>query len=124
MCVTVAPWGASTASAYRMATNNMTHNLIRILPGTHLYTWVESSNVDKVPRYGRESNLEPFDSESRVQSNIPRQSKFYNLSLLCIQGPHIAMVTLAAFECRSVDFPEPPLPRLVSCLFEVYIFDA
>ena len=60
----------------------MTHNLIRILPGTHLYIWVESSNVDKVPcwrtkvpRYGRESNPEPFDSESRVQSNIPRHLK-------------------------------------------------
>ena len=29
-------------------TDNITHNLIRNLPGTHLYTWVESSNVDKV----------------------------------------------------------------------------
>ena len=30
---------------------HMTHqatNNVRILPGTHLYTWVESSNVDKV----------------------------------------------------------------------------
>ena len=56
------------------ATNN-----VRILPGTHLYTWVESSNVDKVScwrtksaRHWRESNPEPFDPESRVQSNIPR----------------------------------------------------
>ena len=56
------------------ATNNF-----RILPGTHLYTWVESSNVDKVScwrtksaRHWRESNPEPFDPESRVQSNIPR----------------------------------------------------
>ena len=56
------------------ATNN-----VRILPGTHLYTWVESSNVDKVScwrtksaRHWRESNPELFDPESRVQSNIPR----------------------------------------------------
>ena len=56
------------------ATNN-----VRILPSTHLYTWVESSNVDKVScwrtksaRHWRESNPEPFDPESRVQSNIPR----------------------------------------------------
>ena len=56
------------------ATNN-----VRILPGTHLYTWVESSNVDKVScwrtksaRHGWELNPEPFDPESRVQSNIPR----------------------------------------------------
>jgi len=27
-----------------------------------------------------------------------------------VQGPHIAAVTLAAFECLSVDFPEPPYP--------------
>jgi hypothetical protein len=26
------------------------------------------------------------------------------------QGPHIAMVTMAAYECKSVDFPEPPYP--------------
>ena len=52
------------------ATNN-----IRILLGTHLYTWVESNNVDKVScwrtksaRHWRESNPEPFDPESRVQS--------------------------------------------------------
>ena len=44
------------------ATNN-----IRILPGTHLYTWVESSNVDKVScwrtksaRHWRESNSQPL----------------------------------------------------------------
>ena len=57
----------------------MQHINVRILPGTHLYTWVESSNVDKVSfwrtksaRHWRESNPEPFDPESRVQSNIPR----------------------------------------------------
>ena len=56
------------------ATNN-----VRILPGTHLYTWMESSNVDKVScwrtksaSHWRESNPQPFDPESRVQSNIPR----------------------------------------------------
>ena len=26
-------------------------------------------------------------------------------------GPHIASVTLAAFECKSLDFPEPPYPE-------------
>jgi len=29
---------------------------------------------------------------------------------MTVQGPHIAAVTLAAFECVSVDFPEPPYP--------------
>ena len=54
-------------------------NNVRILPGTHLYTWVESSNVDKVScwrtksaRHWRESHPQPFDPESRVHSNIPR----------------------------------------------------
>ena len=54
-------------------------NYVRILLGTHLYTWVESSNVDKVSCWRtksawhwRESNPHPFDPESKVQSNIPR----------------------------------------------------
>jgi len=32
------------------------------------------------------------------------------LSVFCPQGPHIASVTLAAWECNSLDFPEPPYP--------------
>ena len=47
--------------------------------GTHLYTWVESSNVDKlscwrtnVPGIDVKMNPQPFDPESKVQSNIPR----------------------------------------------------
>ena len=31
------------------------------------------------------------------------------------QGPHIASVTLAAYECGSVDFPEPPYPDQIIC---------
>ena len=27
-----------------------------------------------------------------------------------LQGPHIAAVTLAAYECKSTEFPEPPYP--------------
>lgn len=30
-------------------------------------------------------------------------------------GPHIASVTLAAYECNSVDFPEPPYPDEIIC---------
>lgn len=30
-------------------------------------------------------------------------------------GPHIAKVTLAAFECNSVNFPEPPYPSDITC---------
>jgi len=30
-------------------------------------------------------------------------------------GPHIAAVTIAAFECMSVDFPEPPYPDEIVC---------
>ncbi|KAL5265775.1 hypothetical protein ACHWQZ_G006474 [Mnemiopsis leidyi] len=30
-------------------------------------------------------------------------------------GPHIAKVTMAAWECRSVEFPEPPYPDVVIC---------
>uniref|UniRef100_A0A8C2K319 Vacuole membrane protein 1 n=1 Tax=Cyprinus carpio TaxID=7962 RepID=A0A8C2K319_CYPCA len=31
------------------------------------------------------------------------------------QGPHIASVTLAAYECGSVNFPEPPYPAQIMC---------
>lgn len=31
------------------------------------------------------------------------------------QGPHIASVTLAAYECGSTDFPEPPYPDQIVC---------
>ena len=64
------------------ATNN-----IRILPGTHLYTWVESSNVDKVScrrtksaRHWRESNLQPFDPESRVHFNMSKSVGILSIS--------------------------------------------
>uniref|UniRef100_A0AAY5EZH0 Vacuole membrane protein 1 n=1 Tax=Electrophorus electricus TaxID=8005 RepID=A0AAY5EZH0_ELEEL len=31
------------------------------------------------------------------------------------KGPHIASVTLAAYECGSVNFPEPPYPAQIIC---------
>lgn len=36
-------------------------------------------------------------------------------TFLLYLGPHIAAVTLAAFECMSVDFPEPPYPDQIVC---------
>ncbi|CAH1801837.1 unnamed protein product [Owenia fusiformis] len=36
-------------------------------------------------------------------------------TFLLYLGPHIAAVTLAAFECKSVDFPEPPYPNDIIC---------
>lgn len=32
-------------------------------------------------------------------------------TFLLYLGPHIASVTLAAYECNSLDFPEPPYPN-------------
>lgn len=40
---------------------------------------------------------------------------FASLPLAVSQGPHIASVTLAAYECGSVDFPEPPYPDQIIC---------
>ncbi|KAI6215040.1 Ectopic P granules protein 3 [Aphelenchoides besseyi] len=39
-------------------------------------------------------------------------------TFLIYLGPHIARVTLAAFECNSLDFPEPPYPEEVTCPVE------
>ncbi|XP_072013164.1 vacuole membrane protein 1-like isoform X2 [Amphiura filiformis] len=36
-------------------------------------------------------------------------------TFLLYLGPHIASVTIAAFECMSVDFPEPPYPDEIVC---------
>ncbi|XP_045173091.2 vacuole membrane protein 1-like isoform X1 [Mercenaria mercenaria] len=36
-------------------------------------------------------------------------------TFLLYLGPHIAAVTLAAYECMSVDFPEPPYPTEIVC---------
>lgn len=36
-------------------------------------------------------------------------------TFLLYLGPHIAKVTLAAYECMSVDFPEPPYPEEIIC---------
>uniref|UniRef100_A0A4W5NDL8 Vacuole membrane protein 1 n=1 Tax=Hucho hucho TaxID=62062 RepID=A0A4W5NDL8_9TELE len=36
-------------------------------------------------------------------------------TFLLYLGPHIASVTLAAYECGSVDFPEPPYPEQIIC---------
>lgn len=36
-------------------------------------------------------------------------------TFLLYLGPHIASVTLAAYECGSVDFPEPPYPTDITC---------
>ncbi|XP_064612246.1 vacuole membrane protein 1-like [Liolophura sinensis] len=36
-------------------------------------------------------------------------------TFLLYLGPHIASVTLAAYECMSVNFPEPPYPKEILC---------
>jgi hypothetical protein len=43
-----------------------------------------------------------------------RTVPYFNL-LLCVLGPHIAAVTLAAYECQSTDFPQPPYPDSIVC---------
>uniref|UniRef100_A0A0K0G2K3 Ectopic P granules protein 3 (inferred by orthology to a C. elegans protein) n=1 Tax=Strongyloides venezuelensis TaxID=75913 RepID=A0A0K0G2K3_STRVS len=36
-------------------------------------------------------------------------------TFLLYLGPHIAKVTMAAYECNSLDFPEPPYPNEIIC---------
>jgi len=36
-------------------------------------------------------------------------------TFLLYLGPHIAAVTMAAYECQSTDFPEPPYPDQILC---------
>lgn len=48
-----------------------------------------------------------------------------NCIFITLQGPHIAKVTLAAWECRSLDFPEPPYPdeykSLIFCIHSLLL---
>ncbi|CAI2349507.1 unnamed protein product [Caenorhabditis sp. 36 PRJEB53466] len=36
-------------------------------------------------------------------------------TFLIYLGPHIAAVTMAAYDCQTLDFPEPPYPNEVKC---------
>ena len=36
-------------------------------------------------------------------------------TFLLYLGPHIAAVTMAAYECGSTDFPSPPYPDSILC---------
>ncbi|XP_064547204.1 vacuole membrane protein 1 [Drosophila montana] len=42
-------------------------------------------------------------------------------TFLLYLGPHIASVTLAAYECNSLDFPQPPYPDDIICPEEPYM---
>ncbi|XP_017059892.1 vacuole membrane protein 1 [Drosophila ficusphila] len=41
-------------------------------------------------------------------------------TFLLYLGPHIAAVTLAAYECQTLDFPSPPYPEMKVCPPEPY----
>ncbi|XP_062872665.1 vacuole membrane protein 1 isoform X2 [Trichomycterus rosablanca] len=45
-------------------------------------------------------------------------------TFLLYLGPHIASVTLAAYECGSVNFPEPPYPSQIICPEEEVLQDS
>ena len=79
-CTISTPWGA-----YKPAAMNQAHKLRSFTkafasyrvpiytPGWRAAMWIKClAEGQKVPGYGRESNPEHSDSESRVQSNIPR----------------------------------------------------
>ncbi|GBP02014.1 Vacuole membrane protein 1, partial [Eumeta japonica] len=42
-------------------------------------------------------------------------------TFLLYLGPHIASVTLAAYECNSLNFPKPPYPDDIICPDEPYV---
>ncbi|CAL8398415.1 unnamed protein product [Boreogadus saida] len=76
--------------------------------------------VGKKPSRNR-SGPSPLEIESASRGGTifrePRrvkQTPSIKLTAL-IAGPHIASVTLAAYECGSVDFPEPPYPESILC---------
>ena len=78
-CTVSTPHGAFLAEQPIMALANSNTIICHLLPGPHLYTWVESSNVDKIALLKDKSaaamvRIEPGLSawESSEYSNIPR----------------------------------------------------
>ena len=96
------------------ATNN-----VRILPGTHLYTWVESSNVDKVSCWrtkvpGIDGN---WTSNPLIQSQ-GYNSMFYGTSdLFCI-----SIVYLTAHSPKSASIVLAFAPKSASVINLLWFF--
>lgn len=100
----------SRATAYWWPTYNCLHVVNQYL--THvclllpmLITKGSSSDSKLLPTGGLTPPTRLFFSSS----------SFFSACLFVSQGPHIASVTLAAYECGSVDFPEPPYPDQIVC---------
>lgn len=97
----------------------------------HLYKTQErywpTDNCLSVPQYLTQSVSMLITKGSSSLTQVDLLPLFFPFSLylpffsasisvfLFFQGPHIASVTLAAYECGSVDFPEPPYPEQIVC---------
>ncbi|KAH8039872.1 hypothetical protein HPB51_009128 [Rhipicephalus microplus] len=55
------------------------------------------------------------EEELRVSSRLESQPRLTHRPRASYPGPYIAGVTLAAHECGTVDFPEPPYPDEIIC---------
>lgn len=56
----------------------------------------------------RNINLNKFNFVLGILSSVGLGTGLH--TFLLYLGPHIAQVTLAAYECGSLNFPEPPYP--------------
>ena len=76
------------------------HTVLRLYSDCTHTVLIQYSDCTSVQRLGQDREAHSNDSIILLQSIS-----------VDFQGPFIASVTLAAYECNSLDFPEPPYPN-------------
>ncbi|XP_047562500.1 vacuole membrane protein 1 isoform X5 [Lutra lutra] len=84
--------------------------LLAVLIATY---YVEGAHQQYVQRIEKQFLLYAYWIGLGILSSVGLGTGLH--TFLLYLGPHIASVTLAAYECNSVNFPEPPYPDQIIC---------
>ncbi|XP_059111701.1 vacuole membrane protein 1-like [Peromyscus eremicus] len=87
--------------------------LLAVLIATY---YVEGTHQQYVQRLEKQFLLYAYWIGLGILSSVGLGTGLH--TFLLYLGPHIASVTLAAYECNSVNFPEPPYPDKIICPHE------
>ncbi|XP_052513884.1 vacuole membrane protein 1 isoform X3 [Budorcas taxicolor] len=84
--------------------------LLAVLTATY---YIEGAHQQYVQRIEKQFLLYAYWIGLGILSSVGLGTGLH--TFLLYLGPHIASVTLAAYECNSVNFPEPPYPDQIIC---------